>query len=58
MIRDIGALVFQLRAVPWQVPGFDLDKYGPALRALDRGCRAEGPFVAHDHRYLLRARRR
>ncbi|HET6295565.1 MAG TPA: class I SAM-dependent methyltransferase [Kribbella sp.] len=58
VIRDIGALVFQLRAVPWQVPGFDLDKYGPALRALDERIRSEGPFVAHDHRYLLRARRR
>jgi SAM-dependent methyltransferase len=58
VIQDVGALVFQLRAIPWQVPDFDLEKYGPALRALDARIRAEGPFVAHDHRYLLRARRR
>ncbi|WP_344211786.1 SAM-dependent methyltransferase [Kribbella sancticallisti] len=54
---DVGAIVFHLRAIPWQIPDFDVDKYEPALRALDQRIRTEGPFVAHNHRYLIRARR-
>ena len=55
---DVGAIVFHLRAIPWQMPDFDVDKYEPALRALDRRMRTDGPFVAHNHRYLIRARLR
>ena len=58
LVHDIGALVYQLLAVPWQIPDFDVEKYGPALRALDARVRTDGPFVAHDHRYLIRAVRR
>lgn len=54
---DVGAIVYHLRAVPWQILDFDVDKYGPALRALDQRIRTEGPFVAHSHRFLIRARR-
>lgn len=53
---DVGAIVYQLRAVPWQIIDFDVDKYEPALRALDQRIRTDGPFVAHNHRYLIRAR--
>jgi hypothetical protein len=54
---DVGAIVFHLRAIPWQVLNFDVDKYDPALRVLDQRIRTEGPFVAHSHRFLIRARR-
>jgi hypothetical protein len=56
MLHDVGALVFHLRAIPWQIPDFEVDRYGPALQALDQRIRTEGPFVAYDHRYLIRAR--
>jgi len=55
---DVGAIVFHLRAIPWQIPDFDVDKYEPALRALDQRMRTDGPFVAHNHRFLIRARLR
>lgn len=55
VVYDVGALVYHLRAVPWQVPDFDVVTYEPALRALDARIRADGPLVAHDHRYLVKA---
>jgi hypothetical protein len=53
--RDIGAVVFHLSAVSWQVPGFDVATYDQALRRLDARIRAEGRFVVRDHRTLIRA---
>jgi SAM-dependent methyltransferase len=57
VIHDIGALVYYLRAVSWQVPGFDVDRYDATLRELDARMRAEGGVVFHDHRYLVEARK-
>ncbi|MEV0144765.1 MULTISPECIES: methyltransferase domain-containing protein [unclassified Nonomuraea] len=53
--HDIGAIVFQLRAVPWQVPGFDHDRYEKPLRALHERIRSEGAFTVHDHRFFIEA---
>ncbi len=50
---DVGALVFQLRMVPWQVPGFTVERYDEPLRRLH----AAGPIVAHSHRFLILATR-
>ncbi len=57
VIHDIGALVYFLKAVSWQVPGFDVDRYDAKLRELDARMRAEGGIVFHDHRYLVEARK-
>ncbi len=54
---DIGAIVFHLMAVSWQVPGFDVTTYDQALRKLDARIRVEGRFVVRNHRTLIRARR-
>jgi SAM-dependent methyltransferase len=54
---DIGAVVFHLSAVSWQVPGFDVETYDQALRKLDARIRADGRFVVRNHRTLIRARR-
>jgi SAM-dependent methyltransferase len=52
---DIGAVVYQLRAVAWQIPDFDVERYDAKLRALDARIRANGCFVVHDHRFLIKA---
>jgi SAM-dependent methyltransferase len=57
VIHDIGALVYFLKAVSWQVPGFDVDRYDAALRQLDATMRAEGGVVFHDHRFFVEARK-
>ncbi len=55
VLGDVGALIFQLRAVSWQIPDFDVTTYEPALRELDERIRRSGSFVVHDHRFLIRA---
>lgn len=54
---DIGAVVYQLRAVAWQIPGFTVERYDGALRELDRRIRADGRFDVHAHRFLIAAER-
>lgn len=56
--RDIGAVVFHLGVVSWQVPGFDVEKYDLRLRELDDRIRKDGEFVVRHHRFLIRAVRR
>jgi SAM-dependent methyltransferase len=52
---DIGAVVFQLLAVPWQVPGFTVERFDAELRALDRRIHSEDGFTVHNHRILATA---
>ncbi|WP_327250918.1 class I SAM-dependent methyltransferase [Streptomyces sp. NBC_01244] len=52
---DIGSLVFQVRAIPWQFPGFVPAEHEPALRRLDRHLGITGGFTVHDHRFLIEA---
>lgn len=52
---DIGAIVYHLKAVPWQVPGFDVTDYDTALRRLHARICAEGEFVVRHHRYFIKA---
>lgn len=54
---DVGAVVLQLRAVPWQVPGFDVQRYLNQLRGIHRRIRRYGSFEVTSHRLLLVARR-
>jgi SAM-dependent methyltransferase len=55
--RDVGAIVFELRAVPWQVRDFSPQRYDRQLRRLDKIIRAEGGFTVTTHRFLVRASR-
>jgi len=54
---DVGAVVYQLRMVPWQTPDFTMDRYDTALRRLDAHIRTDGPLRVHSHRFLLHATR-
>ncbi|MEV8516320.1 methyltransferase domain-containing protein [Dactylosporangium sp. NPDC051484] len=53
---DIGALVYQLRAVPWQVRDFTVGQYEEPLRRIDEHIRTNGEFRVHAHRFLIQAR--
>ena len=55
--RDAGALVYYLKAVPWQVPDFDVDRYAGPLLALYRRIENKGPLLVRGHRFLLVAER-
>jgi hypothetical protein len=54
---DIGAIVYQLAAIPWQIPNFNPTTYAAPLRRLDAHLTAAGGLTVHDHRFLIEARR-
>jgi SAM-dependent methyltransferase len=55
--HDVGAVVHQLRAVPWQIRDFTPRRYERSLRRLDAIIRTDGHFTAYAHRFLIRAER-
>ena len=55
--HDVGALVYQLRAVPWQIRDFTLRRYERALRRIDAVIRTQGHYTTTAHRFLVQASR-
>ncbi|MEV4636445.1 methyltransferase [Actinoplanes sp. NPDC049548] len=55
--HDVGAIVYQLRAVPWQVRDFSPERYERALRRIDAVIRTHGHFTVTAHRFLVQASR-
>lgn len=55
--HDVGALVYHLRRIPWQVPGFDTRRDLEALRHVHEHIRVQGPLVCTAHRFLVQAHR-
>ncbi len=54
---DIGALVFYLRSIPWQIPGFSVEKYRHRLFAIHHEILQKGYFESTEQRYLVIARK-
>jgi SAM-dependent methyltransferase len=54
---DIGAVVYHLRLVAWQIPDFNPERYDCALRRLHRRMCAEGRLDVRAHRFLITAER-
>jgi SAM-dependent methyltransferase len=55
---DVGAIVYYLRAVPWLVPGFSVDRYLEPLLSLQRRLDAGDPLTFAARLYLIEARKR
>jgi SAM-dependent methyltransferase len=54
---DIGAVVFCLRTVSWQVADFNVGKYRDRLYAIHQDILAHGPLKVYEHRILVEARK-
>ncbi len=54
---DLGAVVYYLRAIPWEVPGFSVERHREQLKGIHREIRRNGSFRATTHRLLVVARR-
>lgn len=52
---DIGALVYYLKAIPWQVPDFSLEKYEEELYTIYEMIKDRGYFEVRQHRFLIKA---
>lgn len=55
--RDIGAVVFYLRMISWQVPDFDIDKNVSNFKELNVKIQKTGQFTTHSHRFLIIAKK-
>jgi SAM-dependent methyltransferase len=52
---DIGALVFYLKVVPWQVEDFSVDRYRDKLLQIHHLIEDQRKFVVSEHRILVEA---
>jgi len=55
---DIGAIVFFLKIIEWQIPDFSIEAYRNRLLAMHEHIIIHGAFHARAHRYLIEAQRR
>jgi len=54
---DIGAVVYYLKAIPWQIEGFSVDTHKKQLIQLHNFIEGQGAFVTTAHRFLIVARK-
>ena len=52
---DIGAVVYYLKAIPWEIPSFSTGRYSQKLRELDKMIRSEGFFEVSTTRFFVMA---
>lgn len=55
--RDIGAVVYVLRAVPWTITDFTVERYRERLYRLHIQIKQEGGFTVRGHQRLLEMRK-
>jgi SAM-dependent methyltransferase len=56
-IRDVGALAWNLKAIPWMVPGFSIAEYRDRLRDVQERIEHEGPIQVNQRRFWVQARK-
>lgn len=52
---DIGALIYYLTAIPWQVQDFALERYEERLHDIHRLIQSEGYFEVRQQRFIIKA---
>lgn len=52
---DVGALVYYLKAIPWQIPDFEVEKYREELYGIHQHIERQGYFEVTQHRFYLLA---
>lgn len=57
IFKDIGAVVYYLKAIPWQVPGFNLKTHAKGLIRLHNIIERQGEFLTTAHRFLIVAQK-
>lgn len=56
-VYDIGALIYYLKAIPWQVPKFSVENYLPELMKLHSRMQLEGYFDYTSERLFVIAKK-
>jgi len=52
---DIGAVVFYLKVIFWQIPGFNPDDYYEKLQHIHQLIQKEGCLETYEHRFIIDA---
>jgi SAM-dependent methyltransferase len=50
---DVGAIVYQLKAIPWQIPDFSVERYFDRLKAIHEKIQRDGFVDVLEHRFLI-----
>jgi len=50
---DVGAIVYQLKAIPWQIPDFSVEGYFDRLKAVHEKIQREGFVDVLEHRFFI-----
>jgi SAM-dependent methyltransferase len=58
IFHDIGAVVYYLKVIAWQIPDFSIGAYRERLEAMHRLIKRQGAFFATAHRFLIEAEKR
>lgn len=58
-IYDVGAIVFYLKAIPWELPGFSVEKYYNQLEEIHKQITSKGflDLKRNNHRFFIKARK-
>jgi SAM-dependent methyltransferase len=56
--KDIGAVVYYLKAIPWQVGDFSIEKYRDRLGDIHNIIEEKGRFESVCHRFYIEAQKR
>jgi len=51
--KDIAGVVFYLKAIPWQIEGFSVDKFRRELFCIYQDIERSGGYTVREHRFLL-----
>jgi SAM-dependent methyltransferase len=54
---DVGAIVYQLKAVPWQIPDFSVESYFEPLKAIHETIQQTGYVDVLEHRFFIIAQK-
>ncbi len=52
---DIGAIVYYLKAIPWQTPDFTVERYYEELYRIHEIMLQKGYFDVKQHRFIIKA---
>ena len=50
---DVGAIVYHLKAIPWQIPNFSVEKYFDKLVEIHSRIEQQNYLDVHMHRFLI-----
>ncbi len=56
-VSDIGAVVYYLRAIPWQIEGFTVERTRDKLHALHLQILRDQGLTLHSHRFYIEAQK-